>query len=115
MLVFDLTLSNVTLRGECVVNLRQFNTRFEGEGEGGEGGGTGRCLLLRINFFFSRWIIWSDAYVQGKQLRRLNQISILIDCPSAMIYHRRPLFERINVWRFLLEVIFVSKGTSVRR
>lgn len=51
MLVFDLTLSNVTLRGECVVNLRQFNTRFEGEGEGGEGG-TGRCLLLRINFFF---------------------------------------------------------------
>lgn len=39
MLVFDLTLSNVTLRGECVVNLRQFNTRFEGEGEGGEGGG----------------------------------------------------------------------------
>lgn len=52
MLVFDLTLSNVTLRGECVVNLRQFNTRFEGEGEGGEGGGGDRTMLAIKNQFF---------------------------------------------------------------
>lgn len=52
MLVFDLTLSNVTLRGECVVNLRQFNTRFEGEGEGGEGGGDRTMLAIKNQFFF---------------------------------------------------------------